>query len=174
MPLIYITGAAGSGKSAIQNALTDSGHAAYDTDDPAIGAPYDNQTDKVVAMPPATARTPEWFATHSWRISEQSLQNLKSHAEDNTIFVCGSASNELDILGYFDTVIGLDIDEQTIRQRIATRKDNDFGKNDYELAMILERARAIKYRYHATPVQWLNANRPLSEIIQDILEIVSD
>ncbi|HSW65817.1 MAG TPA: hypothetical protein VLI54_01600 [Bacillota bacterium] len=170
MGLFYITGVAGSGKSAIEKELHRLGYEAYDVDDPSIGAPYNNQSNTVVVMPPASERTAEWFAAHSWRISRKRIEELKERAKDRAIFVCGTAGNEQQVRSLFDGVLCLDIDEATLRSRIASRTDNDFGHTEQELQMILQRHKAYRESYASSDITIVDATKPLNDVVGLILK----
>jgi dephospho-CoA kinase len=170
MGLFYITGVAGSGKSAVEKELRRLGYEAHDVDDPSVGAPYNNRSNAAVLMPPAIERTPEWFAAHSWRISRKRIEMLKERSKDRAIFVCGTASNEQGVWSLFDKVLCLDIDEAILRSRIASRTDNDFGQTEQELQMILQRYKSSRDRYASSNMTIVDATKPLSDVVDLILK----
>jgi dephospho-CoA kinase len=167
MSLIYVTGVAGSGKSAVQSELERLGYPAFDVDQPEIGAAHNNKSNQIVAVPDANHRTQEWFAAHSWRILRQPVEKLKHEYENSVVFLCGTAGNEKDMSDLFDKVLLLDIDEVTLRQRIASREDNDYGKSEHELQQILGKQRAMKQNQGSVKV--IDATRPLTKVVADIL-----
>src|SRR5437899_9781387 len=77
MPLIYITGVSGSGKSAVRVELVKRGYKAFDTDEDRIAAFYNNETGGIVDKPKnAQDRSPEWYAHHTR--SEEHTSELQS------------------------------------------------------------------------------------------------
>src|ERR1700722_17887478 len=117
MALIYITGIAGSGKSAAQKELQQRRYEAYDVDEPGIGAAYNRQTGEVVGVPDAQERSEQWFSEHTWKMNIKVVEELKSRSLHNTIYLCGRAANENEVWQLFDRVVYLDIDDTTLRRR---------------------------------------------------------
>jgi dephospho-CoA kinase len=172
MPLIYITGVSGSGKSTVQNAMQKLGYTAYDVDDHTISGVFDNSTGIKVAMPPVEQRSPEWFAAHSWLIMPTAIEKLKAESKNRLIFLCGAARNDKDFWPLFDTVIYLDVNESTLRERIAERKDNDYGKSAHELQSILDWHKVASDRYKLLGTHIIDANQPLNSVVNKILTFV--
>ncbi len=170
MSLIYITGVSGSGKSTVQKALQKLGFDAYDVDDRDISGAYDLKTGEVVDMPVAEERTPDWFSEHSWRILPGAVEKLKATADNNLVFLCGAAENDKDFVRLFDSIICLDIDESTLRHRIAARQDNDYGKNEHELRQILDWHKTATEDYKKLGATVVDASQPLEKVIDTILD----
>src|SRR5690349_3159379 len=138
MPLIYITGNSGAGKSSVRKELGRRGYEAHDTDEDDISSWQHKATNQPVAYPEnQSGRTKEWYDQHEWRISRQKVKDLALRAKHKTIFLCGSPTNADDMLDLYDKVVCLVIDKDTMRHRIATRADNDYGKAANELEDIL-------------------------------------
>ena len=167
MALIFVTGPPGVGKSAVEQELRARGETAYDADD--VGAAYDNASGAVVDVPPVRDRTREWFASHSWRIRRDRLVALEREAAGMTIFLCGSASNEDEIWDLFDLVIVLDVDARSLKRRLGSRTDNDYGKNDFELEEILSRHGQLTSKYRGREGTMIDASRPLALVVQDVV-----
>lgn len=170
MALIYVTGAPGAGKTTLMQELGKRGFETYDVDDSNIGGAHNKLSGKRVTIPPAEARPKEWFETHEWRTSRLAIEELKRRAKNKTILLCGVAPDDAELLSIFDQVIYLDVDEATLKERIAKRKDNDYGKNDFELADILERRRTMDARYKNLGVLIIDGSRELKEVADNIVE----
>ena len=168
MALIFITGVPGSGKSAVEQGLEKLGYASYDAD--SIGAAYNIQNGAIVKIPPAEERTPEWFKEHQWRVQRERVEQLKQESKVKPVFLCGTASNEEDLWDLFDQVFVLDIDEQTLKHRILSRTDNDFGKNEHELEEILARHKESSRKLSLPKVTAIDASQPLDSVIQEVLD----
>ncbi len=173
MSLYYIKGTPGSGKSAIRKELEALGYEAHDADDDDMGGPYNNATNTRVEYPDEL--TPDWFADHSYRLIPKAIDELHEKAKDKTIFLCGTASNEDDVWSSFDQVLFLDIDAETLKQRIAGRADtaNDFGQTPYQLELIMEKYRADRLKRDLPGVIKIDATLPLGGVVQAILDKVS-
>ena len=139
MSLIYVTGIPGVGKSTIQRELQRLGYEAYDIDQPRFGGPTNLITGEPVQLPPIDMRSKEWFDQHEWRVSRDAVQSLKNESINKTIYLCGTTTTEHLIWDLFDKVLYLHADEETLKHRLANRKDNDFGKSKDEMEIILAR-----------------------------------
>jgi len=168
MSLIYVTGIAGAGKSAVCNELQSRGYETYEGDD-GLSAFYDASTGEMVARPIDVAeRTTEWRAKHIWKMSKDKLIHLKNK-NDEPVFVCGVASNEDEYLDVFDKVFALTVDVDTLKQRINDRDDNSFGKLPHEMDTILEWQHGVDDHYRKIGAQMIDAKKPLTEMVDEIL-----
>lgn len=170
MPLIYITGIAGAGKSTVRNKLTELGYTAYDVDEPGIGAAHDTQG-RIVKVPTAADRSPDWFETHSWRLIDGAIEKLQEQAATDLVFLCGTTTANQNAPA-FDQTICLDIDEPTLRKRLAERKDNDFGRSEHELRRILSRHKIVTEKYREQGVPTVDATQAVDEVVEDILKLI--
>lgn len=170
MPLIYVTGIAGSGKSTVCRELKKRGYETQEGDD-GLSDFYDNSTGEVVRRPVDVAeRTTEWRSKHTWKMSRDKLLQLKANAEGKTAFVCGVASNEDEYLDVFDKVFALTLDVDTLKQRIHNRDDNSFGKLPHEMDIILEWQQGIgDYYIHKVGAQVIDATKPLNAVVDEII-----
>jgi len=170
--LIYVTGVAGSGKSAVCKELVARGYEAYDTDKDGFTGWIDKQTGEEVYSPREEwgKRTAEWYARHDWRTSILRATELAKKAQTTNIFLCGSGHNKRDIMKVCDLNISLNVDEEKLKERIATRK-NLFGKQPHELEQILEQLKTVPEQDKAAGAVIVNTSRPLGEVVDDILRI---
>jgi len=121
MPLIYITGPSGAGKSAVRNELSKLGYEAHDTDENGLSAWYDNQTIEPVERPEEKERPADWYEKHDYRLSGERVKELAQRAKTKLIFLCGIPANDKEFRDYYDKVICLVIDAETMKQRVAER-----------------------------------------------------
>lgn len=171
MSLIYIKGTPGSGKSTIHAQLQKLGHESHDADDDDMGGPYNNVTNKKVSYPDHTPSA-EWFAAHSWRLIPEAIESLHHRAQGKTIFLCGTASNEDELWHLFDRILFLDINETTLKKRLASRTNNDYGKTKHELELILQKYRNDRIKRDRDDVQIIDAELPIDEVVQSILSTI--
>lgn len=101
------------------------------------------------------------------------VSRLAEEARGGLIFLCGSVQNEVEAWKYFDKAILLSVDEETIRHRIGARTENDFGKSDYELDLILGWNRDIERAYEGYGAAIIDARQPLDDVVDDILELAN-
>jgi hypothetical protein len=118
-------------------------------------------------------RTPAFHAYHDWRVDIQGVRRLAEGAGEDPIFICGAVQNEVEVWEYFAKAILLSVDEATIRGRIEARTENDFGKSDYELRLILGWNRDIESAYESYGAAIVDARQSLRDVVDDILEIVN-
>lgn len=174
MPLIFITGMSGTGKSSVRKELQRRSYEAYDTDDDGITTWIHTASNTSAERPDdESSRTNEWYERHEWRMSRQKVEAFAAHAKDKLIFLCGSPSNADDMLDLYDKVICLVIDKDTLKTRLANRTDNDFGKAPDELKNILGWHTPFEDRYRDYDAIMIDATRPLDDVVNEIISQVS-
>ncbi len=176
MPLVYITGISGSGKSSVCAELKRRGYVAYDTDKDSIAFFYHNDTNEpVVERVASEDRTPEWRATHTWKAKREDVERLAEEAKGKLIFLCGVTNNDADELwDLFDHVFALTLDEEGLRHRISSRTGNDFGKNPHEFADLLRWQQTASEDYKKLGATLIDATRPLNEVVDGIVQNYPD
>jgi broad-specificity NMP kinase len=174
VPLVYVTGISGSGKSAVCAELNRRGYEAHDTDRDENAVWVNRTTGEVTAVAGAADRSrPGWLLDQEWRVVPSKVQALAGRADERLVFLCGSTANEDEVWHLFARVIYLAIDEQTLRDRLASRTSNDFGKAPEELEAILawhEVGDADYLRFGAVIV---DASLPLHHVVDRVLEAAS-
>ncbi len=174
MPLIYVTGIAGAGKSTVQKELTDRGYEAYDLDDPTISGAFNNETGEFESnIPDIDERTEEWRDSHSWRTIPGVIDNLKREASNKVIFLCGIAENDPIWVEGADEIVCLDIDERTLRHRIITRKNNDFGKSLNEMERLLKWHKTATQKYRKKGATVIDATQPVDIVVDKIIDFLN-
>ncbi len=173
MSLFYVTGVPGTGKSTVQQALQQRGYEAHDIDEPDFGGPVNKATGESTTVPPIEERSPNWFDEHEWRISRPAIEDLKARSEGKNVYLCGTATTENLVWDLFDKVLYLNIDEETLKSRIATRADNDFGKTENELQLILERYKSAKQNLSKLNLTLIDATKPISQVVREVIEQTS-
>jgi gluconate kinase len=169
MALFYVTGAPGSGKTTIQKELSLRGYDARDIDNSGLGGPHNKSAGARVVIPPADQRSPEWFEAHEWRIYPDAFGRLKAEAADKDIILCGVAASDGEILHLFDVIFYLQLDDRTLQHRLASRVDNDYGKNEFESQEIIKRKHGLDAKYAALDVTTINAIEPVSKVVDEII-----
>lgn len=172
MSLIFITGIAGSGKTAISKELAARGYEAYDTDKDGITGWFNKVSGERVQSPKAdwSHRTAEWYSQHDWDTSLDAVKKLANQAKTKPIYLCGTSSNRQAVMKLCSLVIGLQVNEDVLRYRIATRK-NPFGKQPHELENILGWHRASEDADRQAGAIMVDANRPMAAVVDEILKL---
>ncbi len=175
MSLIFITGISGSGKSAVWQELKSRGYEAYDVDEDGLAKWHNNDTGYVHPKSSVKAhqRTPEFLASHSWKVPRNEVEELAKHAVDKNVYLCGVVANENELWDLFGKVIALTVDEDTLRHRIKSRTNNDFGKSEHEFEQIIGRQEDAKDSYKKFGHITIDATRPLDEVVDDVVAIAS-
>jgi len=174
MPLIYITGVSGSGKSAVRTELMKRGYKAIGTDEDGIATFYNNETGKMIDNPTnAQGRSPEWYAHHTWKMCRQRVERLALQGKDNPVFLCGGAANDEEVWDLFSRIVALIIDEATLKKRIAARTTNDFGKLPHEYASVLEWQKGAEAYYRRMNAVLVDATQAIEVVVDEIVEEVS-
>jgi len=146
MPLIYITGVSGSGKSAVRVELVKRGYKAFDTDEDRIAAFYNNETGGIVDKPKnAQDRSPEWYAHHTWKMSRQGVERLALQGKDNPVFLCGGASNDEEVWDLFSRIVALIIDEATLKKELRHARPTALESNPMNTHRYLRSKREQKH-----------------------------
>jgi hypothetical protein len=172
--LIWVTGNSGTGKSTVRLELARRGYPSFDTDEDGITVWRRRATGEQVSYP-ADGHHPEtWLDDHGWMINRPRVEQLAELAQEQTVFLCGSVENEDEVRHLFGTVVCLVLDESTLRARIATRTTNEFGKKPQELEAILKWNPTMEATYRDWGALVVDANQPLADIVDQILEHVGD
>lgn len=137
MPLIYVNGQPGSGKSTACRNLKKLGIRAYDIDEDGLAGWKNKTTGEEVNMPEeARKRTVSWYAEHGYMISENKLKDLAKSAGSENIFIFGHSKEDISVIYMFDKIIFLKVDKKTLVSRLANRR-RGFGAESDELKLIL-------------------------------------
>ena len=172
MGLIYVTGIAGSGKSAVCDELLRLGYEAHEADHN-LSFFYNNKTGEIVKRPlDASKRTVAWRSQHTWKMSRDKLLALKEGAKTKPVFVCGVASNEDEYIDVFDKVFASEVDTETMMRRVETRTGSDFGKTEIEKKALYEWHQSTYERYKKIKAQRVDATQPLLEVVNTILSFI--
>lgn len=170
MPLFLITGSAGTGKSEVCRVLKERGYEAYDTDDDGLARWQHNETGYIHPKSSVKAhqRTVAFIAAHTWSVPREYLTELRDQAGDKPIFICGSLGNENKVRDVFQQIFALYVDDDTLKYRLSTRTNNDWGKQPHELAQTLRHHHHVyeQYRRYGTVI---DATRPLLEVVDTIV-----
>lgn len=168
VPLVWVTGNSGVGKSTVCGLLKSRGELAIDADWEGYNHWFDRTSGQVVVDPPDPV-PPGWLNSFAWRISRAEVEALAARARDKTAFLCGSVENEADVWDLFDLAVCVVVDTETLRDRLLTRTTNSFGKHPEELAAALEQNDYVEAFYQRLGATIIDGRRPLAEVADAIL-----
>jgi dephospho-CoA kinase len=170
--LVLITGNCGTGKSTVRLELARRGFSSYDTDEDGIAGWRLRATGEPVEGP---VTTPDgWLTQHAWIIDRSRVEHLAFLARDRVVFLCGSVENEAEVWELFTRVVCLVVDEATIRERLAKRSTNTFGKAPAELKAVLDAQRTSEAFYRGWGARIVDANQPLADVVDQALAEAGD
>lgn len=160
MALIQIDGISGTGKTTVAEELIRRGYNAIDADE-AFGYYGD----------PKTGLPSEEKVQMNWIWDLDKVKSLTKSAANDIVFVCGGAINQDKIKDIFDKRFTLVIDDDTMRQRLLSRTNNDFGKHPDDLARQLEWNKgAIAYAASIGSMV-IDATKPVEQVADEILKL---
>lgn len=158
-----VTGIAGSGKTTIKQALAEDGYATFDVDD-GLANWIDRETGTKTAYDPALAPMTDKY---DWIIDPAALTAALASADP--IIICGSAHNLYRYFDHFSSVFLLSYpDEMSIKQRLKSRTNNDYGKAPGEFESILGYWKSYENEYIARNATAIDCMMPLDEVIEII------
>lgn len=172
MPLVWVTGNSGVGKSTVCALLKSRGELAFDADWEGYSHWVDRMSGQVVADPPYPVPA-GWLERFAWRISRAEVEALAASLHGKTAFLCGSAENEADVRTLFDLVICVVIGNQTLRNRLLARTTNAFGKHPEELAAALRCNDDAESAYRRLGATIIDGRLPPAEVAEAVLTAAS-
>lgn len=154
-----VEGLSGTGKSAVYEELVRRGYEAVSTD-----RTWSYHADPATGLPGGPVHHDNWM----W--DERRAVRELERPEPEVLFVCGSSRNRDHFLRYFDVVFNLRIDDDTMRRRLSERADNEFGKEPWQLALMLELNRNDEKPAGAVDV---DATQPLTQVVDELLRLAT-
>lgn len=167
---MWVTGISGSGKSTVCEALKHLGHVAIDADRDGFNRWVSRATGEIVVDPPYPV-PPGWLGQFAWTIDVAQVASLADESTSHVTYLCGSVENEVDAWRYFDQVVCLVADDDTVRRRLATRTTNEFGKHPDELTAVLGWNQGIEAIYRRLGAAIIDATRPLDDVVREVLAL---
>jgi thymidylate kinase len=99
------------------------------------------------------------------------MTELLDTDDGRTLFVSGCVRNQVRFYEGFDAVVLLSAPAEVILERIAHRTPNGFGKSPEERERILHDLASVEPLLRADCTHELDANRPLDEVVADLIAI---
>lgn len=160
-----MAGLSGTGKSTIVRELQRAGELAWDADDLCYWR--DRTTGAAIETPP-DGRPDGWVQRYAWVIDPHRVRQCRTDAVGLCGYLAGGCENESDVWELFGTVIYLVAGDDTIRQRLAARTENDFGKTEEELAHVLRWNAVLEGHYRAAGATIIDADQPLQAVVDAV------
>jgi len=100
----------------------------------------------------------------------EKVRRLSANQDDEVTFFCGGSRNFSEFIDVFDKVFVLDVDVDTLNERLDNRPDDDWGKRKSERELIL-RLHATKEDIPSNGII-IDATQPLVSVVDEILSHV--
>jgi shikimate kinase len=162
MKRVLITGMSGTGKSTVVAALAERGHRTVDADEPEFS--------ELIRAPEGELTGLGAGADWVWR--EDRIAGLLAHEHTDTLFVSGTSPNQGKFYAQFDHVVLLTAPPAVIGKRLATRINNNFGKDPDQLARTLRLQQEVEPLLRRGADLEVDTTAPLDEVIAAILRHV--
>lgn len=161
---ILLTGMNGSGKSKLTAELVERGYRAIDLDDPEWSEFRLLGEDGLASgVPPMR----DWV----WR--EERVAALLRTAQEETLFLSGTASNQRRFHRQFDFVVLLTAPAAVTTARLVNRTTNSFGRHPDERATILENKATFEPVMQASADLTIDTDEPMETTIERLLNLVA-
>lgn len=168
-----MTGNSGSGKSTVCESLARRGWTALDADHDGYSCWVDRTSGRIAHDSPDPVPA-GWLDSYAWRIDPARVSELVEVARGSTVFLCGSAENETEVLYLFDRMICRAIDAETLRERLLARTNNAFGKHPEELAAALDDNHAIPARYARSGAVLIDGTQPPEMVVDAVVAAAAE
>lgn len=163
-----IEGVSGTGKTSVCNELLRRGYHALHGD--RVLRPDQLPANTQAAPRGQSSNDPETAAmVHRLAIWDAVKVMAEINSEDAEVsFFCGGFRNHAELIHHFDGVFILEIDRQTLIQRLATRPSDEFGGTPAEKELILNLHQS-KADMPKTGIV-IDAKAPIGEVVDKILK----
>lgn len=163
-----IEGVSGTGKTSVCQELRRRGYTAINGDRELRyqGDPTNGETSEAVDHVLPTFISPKIrHAKNIWDVEK--VRRLATNQDDEATFFCGGSRNFEQFIDLFDEVFILEVDAETLNERLDNRPDDDWGKHKSERELIL-RLHATKEDLPSSGIV-IDATQPLVSVVDEIL-----
>lgn len=175
-----IEGVSGSGKTSVCTELDKRGYQAVHGDrvlayvgDPQTG----DQLPDGVGRDGHSADCACWdcraWLSERWLWDLDQVRAIASDREQPLTFFCGGSRNVWKVIDLFDAVFVLDVDLDTLLERLQRRPEDEFGgrQSDRDLVAVQSRTRADRLRDRRIPSDGIviDTSQPLAHVVDEIL-----
>lgn len=149
MKRVLLTGMSGTGKSSVIRALAARGYKAIDTDDG-------------WSQPLPGGR-------QQWR--EEAIADLLATEDAEVLFVAGCEENQVQFHARFDHIVLLSAPWETLRERLAARTGNPYGKVPEELRRVRDDLHNIEPLLRRVADHEIRTTMPLDDVVTAVLRL---
>jgi len=177
MSLTFITGAPGSGKSAVTNEIASRGFAICDTDDPSRTgrAGWHNlETGNYVAGFNELQVTEDLLVTHIWKLTDTAIHEFRAMSQTEQVYLCGRLRDPQPLTAISNYLVFLTVEDGTIADRLTARAkipgEVEWGKEKWQVERSIVVNRQIENEYRDLGAIMINAEQSVSAVVDDILK----
>lgn len=152
-----IEGISGTGKTEVCYELQRRGYKAVEADE-AFGFYGD----------PKTGQPTKEKSQLNWIWDKNKVEEVLNNKTD-IIFVCGGAMNQNEFMHYFAEVFTLQVNDKTLKNRLLSRTNNDFGKHPEDLDRQLEWNKGVIEYAKQRGTILIDATKPVADVVDEIL-----
>ena len=106
-----------------------------------------------------------------WRVDAVSA--LLAQEDGEALFVAGCEENMVDFLPMFDVIVLLTAPVDTLLWRLATRKNNPYGKSAEERSRVLQDIREVEPRLRRVAHYEVETRASVDEVVRTVLAVAS-
>lgn len=172
MPIAWITGVSGAGKTSVAAELRQRGWRALDTDGEPGLARWIDPRGNVVERPDEP--TEEWLSKNRWAWDASRFDELVSQIGSERVVLCGNASNELEFLERMDRILLLEIDANTMVRRLDDeRRVNDFGTVGDTRDLLIRWLPGYQQRIRSLGAAVIDATASIDVVVESVLSALA-
>lgn len=112
------------------------------------------------------------WESHDWVWREVRVRQLLSADDAGVLIVSGTASNQGKFHPQFDQIILLSAPAAVLRERLASRTSNDYGKDPGELARVLQHLETVEPLLRRAATLEVDTDAPLDQVLETVLSAV--
>jgi shikimate kinase len=163
MKRVFLTGMSGTGKSSVIEELAGRGYKAIDTD-------YDDWSE--LADVPASAGPTGLGEGKDWLWREDRIARLLATEDSEVLFISGGASNQGKFYAQFDHIVLLSAPTAVLKERLARRTNNPYGKDPEELARVVALKESVEPILRRIADVEIDTSVPLDQVVDKVLRAV--
>jgi len=166
---VLVTGISGAGKTTISQKLNKLGYKAYDLDD---GLELYSMIHKKTGLPIIDHDNSDLKKVKEmdWVCDKEKLASIIKNESNDLVFYCGNASNWKEINPLFDLIILLKINPETMRNRLTSRTNNDYGRTSEVQDYLATKKDSWDKKIEEQNAIVIDANGDLDSVVKDILQ----
>ena len=168
--IILVTGVAGTGKSTQEKLFRQEGYNTIDIDNGFASWQRKDTRERVDAPVNQPA---SWYEAHDWYTEKEKLANYIApfRSSLDPLLIFGNTADLYTLHDLFDTIFALEYhDEATIRHRIDTRTDNNYGKDPVEFAALLSYYKPMQQHFLSVGAIPIDCTLPHEDIFSAIAD----